>query len=214
VAAPAPATPLFRKVEQENAELRQQVAQARETAQTAEKARSQAAAHDAEQQARAEKLSAEVATLRKELSLARGQEATLRQAIDKIARKSYQQQMDIAGLEKDLARSEAEREQSRRAAKAATQANPADTAGLLRGARRALNSGRAKEAEKLYLEALAQTPSDSFIHYNLGVVYSDYLADAGKAASHFRRYLELNPQARDASRVRAWVVELEIRAAE
>jgi tetratricopeptide (TPR) repeat protein len=210
---PEQGSPLFRKIEQENADLRQQLARTREAAQMAEKARSGMTARDAEQRARVEKLSAEINALKKELDQSKAREEAVQRALDKIARKSYQQQEDIEGLEKDLARCETERDQSRRAAKTPTVANPADTAGLLQAARRALRSGRAAEAEKLYVEALAQTPSDALIHYNLGVIYSDYLKNPGKAVVHFRRYLELNPLARDASRVRSWMVELEMRAA-
>jgi len=229
VAAPEQGSSLFRKIEQENSDLRQQLARERESLQVALKANEALTSRDVEQRAETAKLSAELLSLGKDLEQSRTKEAVVWRAVDRIARKSYQQQVELEKLKDELAKHEAEL--ARKTAVASgkgtvaaganprmpgattvTDVNPGDTAGLLAAAQQALRSHTPKEAERLYGEALKRTPKDALIHYNLGALYSDYLKNPEKAIYHYRRYLDLNPRARDAAQVRSWLVELEIQA--
>ena len=71
------------------------------------------------------------------------------------------------------------------------------------------NRGQFKEAEREYLRALRQDPADADTHYNLGVLYDQSLKEYRKAASHYRRYLKLRPEAPDANEVRIWITAAE-----
>jgi tetratricopeptide (TPR) repeat protein len=75
-------------------------------------------------------------------------------------------------------------------------------------AQNALRGGRIREAEKLYDEALKKNPKDPRVYYNLGVLHGDYLKNPGKAVYYYRKYLDLAPTARDASKVRSWILDL------
>lgn len=48
-------------------------------------------------------------------------------------------------------------------------------------------------------------PDDADAHYNLGLIYAEHLPDRGKALDSFRRYLEANPGAKDATWVRQYI---------
>jgi chromosome segregation ATPase len=48
-------------------------------------------------------------------------------------------------------------------------------------------------------------PDDADSHYNLGMIYAEHLPNRERAMKHFRRYLDLNPHATDASRVQAYI---------
>ncbi|MBI4340883.1 MAG: tetratricopeptide repeat protein [Candidatus Omnitrophica bacterium] len=57
-------------------------------------------------------------------------------------------------------------------------------------------------------------PDDGDAYYNLGIIYAEHLPDREKAMAHFKRYLTLNPHAKDSGWVkqyiaswRAWEVE-------
>lgn len=69
------------------------------------------------------------------------------------------------------------------------------------------NSGRFREAAQEYEKTLAICPDDADIHYNLAIVYDDHLQDNEKAIIHYRRYLELRPEAEDYNRVIEWMAE-------
>ena len=69
------------------------------------------------------------------------------------------------------------------------------------------NSGRYKEAATEYEKTLELSPDDADIHYNLAVVYDDQLQDNEKAVFHYRRYLDLCPDAEDAGKVAEWMFE-------
>ncbi len=73
------------------------------------------------------------------------------------------------------------------------------------------NRGQFKEAEREYLRALRLDPADADTHYNLGVLYEQSLKEYRKAASHYRRYLKLRPDAEDANEVRIWITLCETR---
>ena len=229
VAAPEQGSSLFRKIEQDNADLRQQLMRQRESLQTAVKTNNTLTSRDAEQRAEAARLSAQVVSLGKDLEQSRAKEAAVWQAVDRIARKSYQQQVELEQLRDEVAKRDMERKRSpvpdsgkgavgegsgtkTQATRTTAEENPGDTAGLLLAAQKALRSHNPKEAERLYSEALKRTPTDALVHYNLGALYSDYLNNPDRAIYHYRRYLELNPHARDAAQVRSWLLELEIQA--
>jgi len=65
-----------------------------------------------------------------------------------------------------------------------------------------------KKAEAEFLKALSLSPDDPGIHYNLGILYDDTLGNAQKAKYHYRRFLDLAPNDRDAGRVVEWLAEL------
>jgi len=64
------------------------------------------------------------------------------------------------------------------------------------------------KAEQEFLKALAITPDDADVHYNLGILYEENLKNPGKARAHYERYIELAPTARDAAKVRQWLTEM------
>ena len=67
------------------------------------------------------------------------------------------------------------------------------------------NEEKYKEAAQEYEKTLEFAPDDADIHYNLGIVYDEHLQDDEKAILHYRRYLELIPNADDADEVRKWI---------
>ncbi len=71
------------------------------------------------------------------------------------------------------------------------------------------NRGQFKDAEREYLRALRLDPADADTHYNLGILYDQNLRKYRKAASHYRRYLKLRPNAEDANEVRIWITMCE-----
>jgi len=73
------------------------------------------------------------------------------------------------------------------------------------------NRGQFREAEREYLRALRQDPTDADTHYNLAVLYDQNLKQYRQAASHYRRYLKLRPNAPDSNEVRLWIAAAETR---
>ena len=71
----------------------------------------------------------------------------------------------------------------------------------LRRAKRALAAGRSKDARNAYRRCLKIDRDYAACHRGLGVAYQR-LDQPERAAVHFRRYLELRPEASDAPRVR------------
>ncbi|MFC1496876.1 tetratricopeptide repeat protein [Verrucomicrobiota bacterium] len=66
-----------------------------------------------------------------------------------------------------------------------------------------------KKAEAEYRKALAINPDDSAVHFNLAVLYDDDLNDEKQAVKHYRRFLDLAPEDKDAPRVREWLMAIE-----
>ena len=67
---------------------------------------------------------------------------------------------------------------------------------------------RSKEFERAVTEfrkVLELRPDDADAHYNLGMIYAEHLPNRQRAMEHFRRYLALNPNAVDASRVKEYI---------
>jgi len=48
-------------------------------------------------------------------------------------------------------------------------------------------------------------PDDADAHYNLGLIYAEHIPDRNKAMDFFRRYLDINPGASDATWVRQYI---------
>ena len=48
-------------------------------------------------------------------------------------------------------------------------------------------------------------PDDADAHYNLGLIYAEHIPDRNKAMGFFRRYLDINPGASDATWVRQYI---------
>ncbi len=63
-------------------------------------------------------------------------------------------------------------------------------------------------AEAQFLKALEMNADDPALHFNLGILYDDNLANAKKARQHYERFLELAPNDPDAPNVVKWLKEL------
>lgn len=222
--SPAQGSSLFRKIEQENVDLRQSLTQERDVLATRTKALEAATAQVAEFRSQMEKLVKDAGVVKQELEQSRQKELALKKALEKLARQAFQQQQELAGLKAELAKRDegkAREEFQSGAGTAATsgqdkeagvspQGGVMDAGALLLAAQKALKAGRVHEAEKMYGEIMKKTPKDPRVYYNLGVLHSDYLNNPGKAVQFFRKYLELSPKARDAAQVRAWIRDLEM----
>ena len=66
-----------------------------------------------------------------------------------------------------------------------------------------------KEAVGAYQKSLELQPSNADAHYNLGVLHETIMKDSDKAASHYRDYLRLKPEAKDKEEVEVRLKELE-----
>jgi len=73
-----------------------------------------------------------------------------------------------------------------------------------------LHNKKFKEAIQEYEAVLELRPSDPPTHYNLGVLYDDYLKNREKALYHYQRYLSVNPKAMDAKKVESFILSLEL----
>ena len=62
------------------------------------------------------------------------------------------------------------------------------------------------QAVKEFKQALKFNSNDSQTHFNLGVIYSQYLVDEPKAVMYFKHYLAINPQDKDASRAKEYLL--------
>jgi tetratricopeptide (TPR) repeat protein len=62
-----------------------------------------------------------------------------------------------------------------------------------------------EEAVKEYEKTLSLRPDDLYAHYNLGIIYSQYLIDEEKAVSHFKKYLKKAPTDKDADMARRYI---------
>jgi tetratricopeptide (TPR) repeat protein len=66
-----------------------------------------------------------------------------------------------------------------------------------------------RNAEAELLKALQLDASDPGVHFNLGVLYDDDLKNKERARYHYKRFLELAPNDRDAPRVHEWLLSLD-----
>lgn len=72
----------------------------------------------------------------------------------------------------------------------------------------AYNSKKWRRALREFKLALEKNPLDADSQYNLAVIYDVVNKDREKAIEHYKRYLELNPQAPDAAKVKNYIVDL------
>lgn len=70
--------------------------------------------------------------------------------------------------------------------------------------------GRFREAETEYLRALRIDPADAATHYNIAILYDDELNSGKRAVMHYRKYLQLSPDAPDRDQVKQWIMRLEM----
>ena len=73
-----------------------------------------------------------------------------------------------------------------------------------------LKNKQYKEAIQEYERVLELRPADSDTHYNLGVLYDDYLKDREKALYHYQKYLAVNPKSPDAKKIETYILSLEL----
>jgi tetratricopeptide (TPR) repeat protein len=64
------------------------------------------------------------------------------------------------------------------------------------------------KAEQEFLKALAISPEDPNIHYNLGILYDDDLDNNEAAATHYGHFLELSANEQDRAQVQEWLSSL------
>jgi tetratricopeptide (TPR) repeat protein len=64
------------------------------------------------------------------------------------------------------------------------------------------------KAEQEFLKALAVSPEDPSIHYNLGILYDDDLDNNEAAATHYGHFLELSANEQDRAQVQEWLSSL------
>jgi len=69
--------------------------------------------------------------------------------------------------------------------------------------------GMNEEALKAFQMAVELDPNHAESHFDLARVYIEYLDDSESAVPHFRRYVQLRPEAKDAERIRGWLVKAE-----
>lgn len=69
--------------------------------------------------------------------------------------------------------------------------------------------GQFEGAARSYSQALELDPRDADSHYNLGVLYDDFLKQHNKALHHYREFLRIKPDSADAEQVRSWIMNIE-----
>lgn len=62
-----------------------------------------------------------------------------------------------------------------------------------------------EEAVREYLNALRIDENNAQVHYNLGIIFDGYGNNIERAVSHYEKYLELEPDAKDAGQVKKWL---------
>lgn len=235
---PAPGSDLFRKLERENADLRQDIAKARATGMNESVAKEIVQKNEIVLTAEVSRLKAENKVIAAELESYRRREAGLKKAVELQAKKAFDadkaskeaRELQVQkNAEAEVARQKAlEAEAALKNLKAQSPLNnsttkqpnnlssPPDTSSsvhdLLAEGKKNLLAGQVKEAERLFLEAFKSDPGNAAISYNLGVVYGDYLKDYSKAVKYYRNYLDLAPKAADADVVRSWLIDLSAKA--
>ena len=66
-----------------------------------------------------------------------------------------------------------------------------------------------RAAIREYEKVLEIKPDDVDSHYNLAIIYDEYMKDNKRALEHYRAYLRIAPQDKDAQKVRKWVIDKE-----
>ncbi len=66
-----------------------------------------------------------------------------------------------------------------------------------------------KDAKREYLKVLKIDANDAGTHYNLAILYDDKFNQNRKAIIHYRKYLNLRPDAKDVEQVKEWILKAE-----
>lgn len=207
---PAPDSDLYRKLERENADLRAQLAKAVDASQNAGQARDASGQREAQLKTQVAGLTAELARLQHDVDQEAAREKVFKAAIVKIARKSIAYE---TALREATAKTVVVSAPAVTSTVAVVGQRPrAPELSPVDAVRKAMAAGRYRDAERLCREGLDRDPRNALLHYNLGVLYDDYLGDPREAAAHYRKYLDLSPGAPDASIVRSWLPELDMKA--
>ena len=90
----------------------------------------------------------------------------------------------------------------------AVKLNPRDTTSLVNLAGLELAAGKVERAKALYEAVLALDANDPVAHKNLGIIYQGFLKDPAQAVAHYKRYLELGPDA-DEDMIRKYIQDQE-----
>ena len=236
VVTPASGSDLFRKLEQENAELRQEVAKARATGMNESVSKEVSQKNEMALKAELSQLSAQLKEASAGLESTRRREAALKKALEAQAKKAFDAEKALKKAVEIQAQKIEEAEAAKQktleadaalkvlkekleALNASANNSAAQPSGkgpaissLLASGQASLLAGRVKEAEEYYLQAFKRDPRNALISYNLGVIYGDYLKDFTKASKYYRNYLELDPNAADADMVRSWLVDMTAKA--
>lgn len=204
--APAPGSDLFRKLEQENAALRQELVTLRGAIQVEADSGKGLRKRIEELEADVRQREADALAVHARAAREGRTAEAFRKAVEKLARHAYQQEKEIQELKDKLASGPAAVTDKKAKAKVLQDRSSVP---LVRQAEKAIQEGNPEAAEKLYRQALDRDGKNARLHYNLGVLYDDYLNQPRKAAQCYRQYLELEPEAGDADAVRAWILDLE-----
>jgi chromosome segregation ATPase len=66
-----------------------------------------------------------------------------------------------------------------------------------------------EEALKAFQMAVELDPNHAESHFDLARVYIEYLDDSESAVPHFRRYVQLRPEAKDVEQIKGWLMKVE-----
>lgn len=216
---------LFRRVQEENATLRQHLLELKDAEQKAAVARDQYASQSGQQENEARRLSDQVESLRQE-------NKTLRDVVDSLqkgASKTGKLEKDVGQIREELDRREEllaqkdreltelrkqmsdRRSKLAEAEKTAAEVKRAKDAMVFDMAVLYAKAGLYAKAEAEFLGILRKDGPSADLYYNLGILYDAHLGKTGKAQEYYRKYLELVPEGTDAEKVRLWLLELEMR---
>jgi len=109
----------------------------------------------------------------------------------------------------DLARAQTENDKLKDLVRRIWKANQRERLNMhynMAGAYRA--GGLYKRAEREYMRALALSPNDAGVHFNLAILYDDDLKNQRKAREHYETFLELAPDDKDAAKVHEWLASM------
>lgn len=66
-----------------------------------------------------------------------------------------------------------------------------------------------RTAIKEFERVVQLKPDDADAHYNLAILYDEKMRDNDKALEHYRAYLKISPNSKDAQKVSKWVIDKE-----
>jgi len=71
-------------------------------------------------------------------------------------------------------------------------------------------AGKYNKAMREYKQVLKVEPDDAKTHYNMALIYEVHKENRSKAVYHYKKYLDIEPSAEDAKRVKEWITEAEL----